>query len=392
MNLYLSTCLPAKHKIIKMRNSSLGLILQVLSFSIIVGCQTNSNDINDTKESVFNQTDIYAEQMMDSLEIIGLNYAVLIDGKVMHKNTMGLANFEHQVPLSLDHLFAVASISKLFSSTALHRLLQSKNRNVHETVGEFLPDRDDLPDSWRAITVKQLLSHTSGIPDQIDYGIYLAPESETYVIDQLKDKSFSSLPGEVNKYNATGFMIVRMIIEELAEQDFETHMQEYYFDKFNLSTANYGGFKKVVPNRVKSYRMVGEELQMFPLNYSQPMYAAAGLNINIDELILWLQAVLSEKIVSREQLDKIWAPVKLNNNKDGYFGLGWETYQLSNDLWMTGHGGAGISSIRHYWKEDSPKTVTVILLTNGARNWTQSPDDVNMGIANYLMPGIIDPN
>ncbi|MFT5168491.1 MAG: CubicO group peptidase (beta-lactamase class C family) [Saprospiraceae bacterium] len=369
-----------------MRKFIYPFILLVSYGFLVVGCQLSSNNNDTVTETIFDKTDAYVEKMMDSLEIIGLNYAVLIDGKVTHKKSMGVANIEHQVPMNLDHLFAVASISKLFSSTALHRLLKSKNRNIKEAVGAFLPNRNGLPDSWRKLSLKQLLSHTSGMPDQIDYEIYLAPESEEYVIEGLKDKPFSSPSGDANKYNATGFLLVRMIIEALAEQDFETHMQENYFDKFNLAKANYGGFKKVVPNRVKSYRMVGENLEMFPLNYSPPMYAAAGLNINIDELVLWIQAVLAEKIVSKEYLTSIWTPVKLNNGNDGYFGLGWETNQLENKLWATGHGGAGISSIRHYWKEDAPGTVTVILLTNGARNWVQMPDDVNMGIAKYFMP------
>jgi len=364
------------------------LIILLIYCCIITSCQHQSKTNGEV--IIFEKTDTYVKKMMDSLDIVGLNYCVLIDGKVMHKKAMGLANLEHQVPMTLDKLFAVASISKLFSSTALHRLLKDNNRSVDETVGEFLPNRKDLPESWQILTLKHLLTHTSGIPDQIDYQIYLAPESDEFVIDALKDKPFTSVPGETTKYNATGFMLVRMIIEDLAGQDFETHMQENYFDRFNLIKANYGGFKKMVPDRVKSYRMVGENLEMFPLNYSSPMYAAAGLNINIEELILWIQAVLDEKILSKEQLAAIWTPAKLNNNKDGFFGLGWETYELENKIWLTGHGGAGISSIRHYWKEDSTNTVTVILLTNGARSWVNSPDDINMGIANYFMPGVVD--
>lgn len=364
------------------------LIILIIYCILFASCQQQSK--NNGEAIVFEKIETYVEKMMDSLDIVGLNYCVLIDGKVMHKNAMGFANLDHQVPMTLDKLFAVASISKLFSATALHRLLKDKNRSVDETVGKFLPNRKDLPESWQVLTLKQLLSHTSGMPDQIDYQIYLAPESDEVVIDALTDKPFTSIPGEINKYNATGFMLVRMIIEELAGNDFETHMRKNYFDKFNLQGSNYGGFKKIVPNRVTSYRMVGENFEMFPLNYSSPMYAAAGLNINMDALILWIQAVLDEKILSKEQLAVIWTPVKLNNNEDGFFGLGWETYKLENKIWLTGHGGAGISSIRHYWKEGFPKTVTVILLTNGARNWVQSPDDVNMGIANYFMPGVID--
>lgn len=364
------------------------LVGLIISCCFWVSCQQKSK--TNGEANVFDKTDVYVEKMMDSLDIVGLNYSVLINGEVVHKKAMGFSNLEHQVPMTLDKLFAVASISKLFSSTALHRLLKDNNRSVDETVGEFLPERKDLPQSWQNLTLKHLLTHTSGIPDQIDYQIYLAPESDEFVIEALKDKPFTSIPGEVTKYNATGFMLVRMIIEKLADKDFETHMQKHYFDKFNLKGSNYGGFKKIVPNRVTSYRMVGDNLEMFPLNYSSPMYAAAGLNINMDALILWIQAVLNEDILSKELLATIWTPAKLNNNEDGFFGLGWETYELGNGIWMTGHGGAGISAIRHYWKENSKDTVIIILLTNGARNWVNSPDDVNMGIANYFMPGIVD--
>ena len=364
------------------------LSILIINCCLIASCNQESKTNGEI--STFKKTDAYVNKMMDSLDIIGLNYCVLIDGKEMHKKAMGYANLEHQVPMTQDKLFAVASMSKLFSSTALHKLLKENDRSVDQTVGEFLPNRKDLPESWKNLTLTDLLSHSSGIPDQIDYQIYLAPESDEFVINAIKDKPFTSAPGETTKYNATGFMLVRMIIEELTGQNFETHMQKEYFDQFGLTNANYGGFKKIVPNRVKSYRLVGEALEMFPLNYAPPMYAAAGLNINMDELIIWTQAVLDEKIVSKEALSTIWNPVILNNGKPGYFGLGWETYQLENGIWMTGHGGAGISAIRHYWKENSEETVTVILLTNGARNWVNSPDDVNMGIANYFMPGIVD--
>ncbi|MGI9532020.1 serine hydrolase domain-containing protein [Lutimonas sp.] len=364
-----------------------GIILMSAAM-LCLSCQQNA--VTKDEESIYDKTDAYVLDMMDSLDIIGLNYCVLIDGKLMHKKAFGLANYEHEVPMTQDHLFAVASMSKLFSSMALHKLLKDNNRNVNETVSEFLPERKDLPVSWTASSLKSLLSHSSGIPDQIDYQIYLAPDSEDVVIEALQNKPFSSAPGETNKYNATGFLLIRMIIEELAGQDFESYMQENYFDQLNLSKANYGGFKKVVPHRVKSYRMVGEHLEMFPLNYSSPMYAAAGLNINMEELVVWTQAVLDGKIISKEELTPIWKPVVLNNGKPGYFGLGWHTYELGNGISMTGHGGAGISVIRHYYKENSKETVTVILLTNGARNWLKSPDDVNMGIANFFMPGVLD--
>ncbi|TAI48881.1 serine hydrolase domain-containing protein [Flagellimonas allohymeniacidonis] len=359
----------------------LGILLAIL-------CTTKSNgQENRTPEdsSVFEKTDAYLKSMVDSLEIVGLNYMVLIDNEIVHQKAMGLAQAQLQTPMTLENSFPVASISKMFSSTALHGLLAQHNRNVNETVADFLPDRTDLPDSWRKLTLKQLLSHTSGIPDQIDYGIYLAPESEKAVIVAMKDKPFSSEPGTESKYNATGFLLVRIIIEKLAGQDFESYMHEQVFDKLNLRSAQYGGFKKVIPGRVTCYQNVNGALEMFPLNYSPPMYAGAGLNITINDLAQWFQAVQKGELLTQAQLNEIWEPVQLNNGNDAYFGLGWEAYRLQGNFKMVGHGGAGISSFRHYWNTETNKSVTVILLTNGAHNWEVRPNQINLQIASMLL-------
>ncbi|WP_046742916.1 serine hydrolase domain-containing protein [Kordia zhangzhouensis] len=359
------------------------LILQLLLITCLIG----KSYAQENNKNIFKKTDAYLESTIDSLKIIGLNYAILVDNKVVHKKSYGLAHAQLKVPMTIDMSFPVASLSKLFSSVALHKLLSIHKRSVSETVEDFLPNRNDFPETWRKLTLKQLLSHTSGVPDQIDYQIFLAPDSEKFVIDTLKDKPFSSSPGTESKYNATGFLLIRAIIEKLANQDFESYMQTEYFDKFNLSSAKYGGFKKIIQNRVTCYQNRDGNLEMFPLNYSPPMYAGAGLNISLNDLIKWFQAIQDEKILTKEQLNEIWTPVKLNSGKDGYFGLGWESYKLQGGYRMVGHGGAGISSFRYYWNEQTNQNVTVILLTNGALNWTIRPNQINSQIATMILEG-----
>lgn len=356
----------------------ISLIFLLVSFVQIVNAQR-------TSESVFEKTDAYLKETIDSLQIVGLNYAILVDNEIVHTKSFGLANAQLNVPMTIDKSFPVASISKMFSSIALHKLLSDKKRSVNETVADFLPNRKDLPESWRKATLKQLLSHTSGIPDQIDYQIFLAPESEKIVIDALMDKPFSSKPETESKYNATGFLLVRAIIEKLANEDFTSHMQKEYFDKYELSSAKYGGFKEIVSNRVTCYQNVDGDLEMFPLNYSSPMFAGAGLNISITDLVKWFQKLQSGQILPMEQLEKIWTPTKLKNGKDGEFGLGWESYILQGGYRMVGHGGAGISSFRHYWNDQNNQNITVILLTNGAYDWKIRPNQINSVIASLII-------
>ena len=357
------------------------LILQLFLITCLIGkSYAQENDKN-----VFSKTDAYLESTIDSLKIIGLNYAILIDNEVVHKKSFGSAHAQLNVPMTIDKSFPVASISKLFSSVALLKLLSIDKRDLSETVEDFLPNRNDLPESWRKLTLEQLLSHTSGIPDQIDYQIFLAPDSEKSVIDALKDKPFSSKPGTESKYNATGFLLIRAVIEKLANQDFESYMQTEYFDKFNLSSAKYGGFKKVISNRVTCYQNNNGNLEMFPLNYSPPMYASAGLNIAIDDLVKWFQVLQDGLILHKDKLKEIWTPVKLTDGKNSYFGLGWESYKLQDGYRMVGHGGAGISSFRHYWNENMNQNITVILLTNGAYDWKVRPNQINSIIASKII-------
>ena len=115
------------------------------------------------------------------------------------------------------------------------------------------------------------------------------------------------------------------------------------------------------------------------------MYAGAGLNITLGDLIKWFQAVQNEQILPKEQLQTIWTPVQLNSGKDGYFGLGWEAVRLQGGYRFVGHGGAGISSFRHYWNEKTNQNVTVVLLTNGAKNWKIRPNQLNAQIATMVL-------
>ena len=101
---------------------------------------------------------------------------------------------------------------------------------------------------------------------------------------------------------------------------------------------------------------------------------------------LGVNVFLEEQILSEEQLKEIWTPVKRNSVEDGYFGLGWESYRLRNNNRMVGHGGAGISSFNHFWNEQTRNSLTVILLTNGAKNWIVRPNQINLEIFNIIFP------
>lgn len=347
-----------------------------------------SSTAQNSLVQAFKLSDQTLESAIEKNGIIGVNYAILINGKTVHQKSYGLAQIPLAVPLKITHRFPVASISKLFSSIALIHLLDTHKISIQTPIGNVLQGNQILPEKWKSIRIASLLSHTSGIPDQIDYQIYLAPPSDEYVLQALKEKAFDSPPGTKSKYNATGFLLVRLLIERLSGQSFENFMNSQYLKPSGLSSAVYGGFKKVLPNRVTCYQTVADHLEMFPLNYSPVMYAGAGLNINLPDLCSWFEQLLAEKYVARSTLNNLWNPVLLNDGSAGNFGLGWEAKIIDESIRINGHGGAGIASIKHYWGKGLKQEITVIILTNGAKNWQLRPHQINAQIAQVLLENL----
>lgn len=330
------------------------------------------------------QIDKTAKERIEQSGVIGMSLAVLVDGKLKFKKAFGKAELNFNTPMTTGTLLPVASISKLVSSIALNTLLLEKEVHVNTSIGNLLDKKWQFPSSWKGITVGEILSHTSGLPDTIDYGLFLTPESVSQVIQVVGDRPFTFPPGTDSRYNATGYMIVKMLIEELAGQSFEAHMKSTYFSPLDMEHTNYGGFLTPTFARATVYRNIDEELKIFPLDYSPTMYAGAGLNSSLDELVKWTEALLSGKLIERESLEKIWPSQPLKNGEDGAFGLGWHNV-LDDKYLIVGHGGVNIHSFRHYIpKNNSGPTVTIILLTNGALNWTQSPYEINKDIADTV--------
>lgn len=142
------------------------------------------------KPEIIERANLYLQSMMVKQGIVGLGYSILLDGKIKYQHSMGYANNEHRVPVRESTLFAVASLSKIESSTALHRLLRLKDRHVDETILDLLPNRTDFPESWQRLRLRQIPDHTSCIQDLIHHGFFLAPESDDLVLQKLKDKPF----------------------------------------------------------------------------------------------------------------------------------------------------------------------------------------------------------
>src|SRR5271165_6430267 len=200
--------------------------------------------------------DDYLREQMNARHIPGLVLVVLKDGEVIKQQSYGLANVELRVPTTKDSVFPLASITKVFTATAVYLLVQEGKLRLGDKVTQLLPE---LPNSWSEITVLNCLSHTSGIPD-IFPGSPAAAPADWIAADSSEEalKKAEALPllyktGEKSIYNQTEFLLLKMIVEKISGMPLEKFLNKQIFAALGMSSARFGDSLDIVPNRVALY-------------------------------------------------------------------------------------------------------------------------------------------
>src|SRR5262249_6097613 len=146
--------------------------------------------------------------------IPGLSVGVIQDGKLVKARGYGLANVEFSIPATRGTVHQLASLTKIFTATAVMMLVEEGRLSLDSRATDVLPT---LPLRWSHVTVRQLLAHTSGVPDYLAYlseshGQYPARDQ---VLERLSERPVDFPPGEKFSYNQTGYVLLGMIIEKL---------------------------------------------------------------------------------------------------------------------------------------------------------------------------------
>jgi CubicO group peptidase (beta-lactamase class C family) len=312
-----------------------------------------------------NLVDRYVRNEMAKRHIPGVALAVISHGRVEKTATYGFANAEFSVPVRLDTRFPIASITKEFTSVGLMMLVESGQVKLDDQIGSYL---DNLPPSWREVSIRRLLNHTSGLPDVIDAASEALADIAGDAINLLRDKPLAFAPGSRWSYNQTNYMLLQMLIEKVSGRHFGQFCEERLFAPLKLGSPQFGF--QVIRNRASLYTsvVVGSDPPIVlehiePYSPSKPaamLDSAGGLNISIEDFSRWLIAVLDGKLISKDSLDELWTPAKLNDGTSvNMYGLGWWLALQSPHPAVGGNGG-GRAAFFVYRKDE----LAVIVLTN----------------------------
>ena len=330
--------------------------------------------------------DDFIQAEMARRHIPGLSVAVVRDGRVVRAKGYGVANAELSVPATENTVYQLASVTKQFTATAVLMLVEEGKIGLDDKVHKYLTT---LPTAWSAVTVRQLLNHTSGIKSYTSVPDFSKTAREDYTKDEIiklvADAPPDFAPGEKWSYNNTGYFLLGMLIEKVSGKEYGAFLNERIFQPLGMTSTRVNDKSEIIRNRASGYtRRNGALRNGEYVSPTQP-YAAGALVSTVTDLAKWDAALYTEKLLKRATLDQMWTPTKLNDGEAEGYGFGWsvDSYRTRKRI---SHGG-GIPGFDTNISRFVDDKLTVIVLANSDN---ASADTLASGIATQYIPALVE--
>lgn len=333
---------------------SLGLLL----FSLNLMGQTKAEQIDALMQKYFEYNKFHGSVL------------VADQGEVLYKNGFGYANIEWQIPNAANTKHRLGSITKQFTAMLILQLAEEGKLDLQAPIATYLPD---YPKPYAdQITIHMLLTHTSGIPNYTSIEGLVRKESRNYYSPEDFIAFFSELdldfePGSQHNYSNSGYFLLGLIVEKLSMMSYEDALQQRIFDPLKMMDTGYDTARKIISNRAAGYERNGRNLINAPfLDMSLP-YAAGAMYSTVEDLFLWDRALYTNKLLSKEYMDKYLSPYtkEVGDFRYGY-GLVHGNIPLGtskDSLFMMGHDG-GINGFNTRISRAPSEESMVVLLNN----------------------------
>lgn len=284
-------------------------------------------------------------------------------GKVVLEKGYGMASFELEVPNGPDTKFRLGSITKQFTATAILQLEEQGKLSVTDAACKYIAD---CPAAWNAVTIHQLLSHTSGIPSYTDDPEFPKPKfmrvplTPIEILMLSRNKPLDFPPGEKWRYDNSGYIFLGVIIEKVSGEKYAAYLRKHIFDPLEMRDSGYDDTAEILKNRAAGYSSGPNGFRNADyLDMSLP-YAAGSLYSTVRDLYRWDRALYTGKVLTKASREKMWTPV-MND-----YGYGWGIKQVRNHKQMA-HGG-GINGFSTFIGRYPSDDAVVIVLSNNERS------------------------
>jgi len=329
--------------------------------------------------------DAIVRARMEARKIPGVAVAVVRAGEPIKAQGYGLADVEHDVPVTDRTIFQSGSLGKQFTAAAVMLLVEDGSLALSDPLAKFFPDG---PAAWRAITVRHLLTHTSGIPEYTDGRIdYRRDYTEDELVRFAYGLKLDFPPGAWWSYSNTGYVLLGAIIRKASGQFYGDLLRDRIFRPAGMETARVISEADIVPHRAAGYLVANGRLQNQEwVAPSLNTTADGALYLSLRDYLAWDRVLRARTILKPESWEQIFRPARLNSGRLHPYGLGWTVDRAAGQE-VRRHGGSwqGFTAhIAQYLGDD----LSIIVLANLA---AAQPERIVNEIAAHYIPKLREP-
>jgi N-acyl-D-amino-acid deacylase len=282
--------------------------------------------------------DTIVQEEMAAQRIPGMAVALVQADRVLRAKGYGLANVEHNVAVTPQTIFQSGSIGKQFTAAVVMLQVEDGKLALADPITKFFPGASD---SWRNVTVRHLLTHTSGIPDYNDGLLdYRKDYTEDDLVKFAAALPLDFAPGAEWKYSNTGYQLLGIIVGKVSGRFYGDVLRERVFKPLGMTTARIISEADIVANRAAGYRLEKGELRnQHWVSPTLNTTADGSLYLSLQDMIAWDRGIRAGAVLRPESWQQIFTPVTLNSGRVHPYGFGFEIDRIGRQD-IQRHGGS----------------------------------------------------
>jgi CubicO group peptidase (beta-lactamase class C family) len=309
------------------------------------------------------------QTIMAERHIPGLAIGIQRGDNLLREGYYGYANLEHQVAVSSQTVFEIASITKLFTAQAVLHLAQTSKLQLEDHIADYVAD---LPEAWHGVTVRHCLSHQSGIHNYTSTDRYweITRQAKTpaQILDLVRQMPLDFPSGARHAYDNTGYYLLGMLIETVTGKPYADYLKELIFDPLGMAHTQGNTYERIIPHRAQGYVYRDGVMQNKDYYDISNTFSAGVLLSNVRDLLKWRASLYDDSILNADARRLWWTPHpsgEANERRYVYsVGLGWFMVDSELGTFLDHNGGIQgfASALLHFREAD----ITAVALLNAS--------------------------
>lgn len=310
--------------------------------------------------AVGDPVDDYIRDQMKAHRVPGVVVEIARNGRVIKRKAYGMADLELNVPMRIDDIFEIGSITKQFTAVAVLQLVEQGKLSLTDTLGKYIPD---APESWQKITIRNLLNQNSGLKDYaLIKGVGLLDEYDRATFLKTMEPLPLDFPTGVTwAYSNTNYALLGIVIEKASGETYTDYLTEHVLKPAGLKETAILDPDAILPHRAHGYYDDGKKLIRARPSMLSNLSDGALLS-KADDMIRWEAALHGGKLLQPASYQLMISPGPLSNGRTRQYGFGTFLESLGEKPFLGHHGASsGYSAGSAYFPTDH---MSVIVLTN----------------------------